>query len=59
VHLCSKTSKLHFSDGKPNKIIRLFKKEKYDLGKIVHEKLTVSGKIGKLKNELIHYSFHS
>jgi glycosyltransferase involved in cell wall biosynthesis len=56
-----KNIKLHFSGWQTDKIIRLFKKEKaqYDLGKIVHEKLTVSGKIGKLKNELIHYSFRS
>jgi len=51
--------KLHFSGWQTDKIIRLFKKEKaiYNSKKIVHEKLIVSGKIGKLKNKLIHYSY--
>jgi len=56
-----KNIKLHFSGWQTDKIIRLFKKEKaqYDLEKIVHEKLMVSGKTGKLKNKLIHYSYRS
>jgi heptosyltransferase-2 len=54
-------TKLHFSGWQTDKIIRLFQKEKahYDLGKIVHEKLTITGKTGKLKNKLIHYSYNS
>ncbi|WP_016988318.1 glycosyltransferase family 2 protein [Flavobacterium sp. ACAM 123] len=56
-----KNTKLRFSGWQTDKIIRLFKKEKaqYDLGKIVHEKLTVTGKTGKLENKLIHYSYRS
>lgn len=51
--------KLRFSGWQTDKIIRLFKKEKssYNSKKIVHEKLIVNGKIGKLKNRLIHYSY--
>jgi glycosyltransferase involved in cell wall biosynthesis len=51
--------KLHFSGWQTDKIIRLFRKEKatYNRKKIVHEKLIVDGKIGKLKNKLIHYSY--
>ena len=56
-----KNTKLQFSGWQTDKIIRLFNKEKaqYDLAKIVHEKLTVNGKTGKLKNRLIHYSYRS
>lgn len=51
--------KLRFSGWQTDKIIRLFKKENaaYNLRKIVHEKLIVEGKIKKLKNRLIHYSY--
>jgi glycosyltransferase involved in cell wall biosynthesis len=51
--------KLRFSGWQTDKIIRLFKKEEahYNHEKIVHEKLIVSGTIGKLKNKLIHYSY--
>ncbi|OXA76075.1 Glycosyltransferase involved in cell wall bisynthesis [Flavobacterium aquidurense] len=51
--------KLRFSGWQTDKIIRLFKKENahYNIRKIVHEKLVVSGKIGKLKNRLIHHSY--
>jgi heptosyltransferase-2 len=56
-----KNAKLHFSGWQTDKIIRLFQKDKaqYDLGKIVHEKLSISGKPGKLKSKLIHYSYNS
>ena len=52
-------SRLRFSGWQTDKIIRLFKKESaiYNHEKIVHEKLIVNGKIGKLKNKLIHYSY--
>lgn len=52
-------SKLRFSGWQTDKIIRLFRKENaiYNHEKIVHEKLIVNGKIGKLKNRLIHYSY--
>jgi len=52
-------SKLRFSGWQTDKIIRLFRKENaiYNHEKIVHEKLIVSGKIGKLNNKLIHYSY--
>lgn len=51
--------KLRFSGWQTDKIIRLFRKENatYNLKKIVHEKLIVQGKVGKLKNRLIHYSY--
>lgn len=51
--------KLRFSGWQTDKIIRLFRKENasYNIQKIVHEKLIVNGKIGKLKNRLIHYSY--
>ena len=51
--------KLNFSGWQTDKIFRLFKKEKarYTTERLVHEKLTVNGAIGKLKNKLIHYSF--
>ena len=55
-----KKAKLRFSGWQTDKIFRLFKKEKahYNLQKIVHEKLIVSGTIGKLKNKLIHNSYN-
>lgn len=51
--------KLRFSGWQTDKIIRLFKKENanYNIKKIVHEKLIVNGRIGKLKNRLIHHSY--
>jgi glycosyltransferase involved in cell wall biosynthesis len=51
--------KLRFSGWQTDKIIRLFKKENaiYNIEKIVHEKLIVNGKIGKLKHKLIHHSY--
>lgn len=51
--------KLHFSGWQTDKIIRLFRKENaiYNHEKIVHEKLIVNGKVSKLKNKLIHYSY--
>jgi glycosyltransferase involved in cell wall biosynthesis len=50
---------LHFSGWQTDKIIRLFRKEDaiYNHEKIVHEKLIVNGKIGKLKSKMIHYSY--
>ena len=40
--------------------LRLFKKEKTDLtDRLVHEGFTVDGKIGKLKNPMLHYTFSS
>jgi heptosyltransferase-2 len=51
--------KLHFSGWQTDKIFRLFQKDKakYVTERLVHEKLTVSGKIGKLKHKLIHFSY--
>lgn len=51
--------KLQFSGWQTDKIFRLFKKDKarYTTERLVHEKLTVSGKIAKLQNKLIHYSY--
>lgn len=50
---------LHYSGWQTDKIFRLFKKNKahYTTERLVHEKLTVSGETGKLKNKLIHYSY--
>lgn len=55
-----KNTKLRFSGWQTDKMLKLFKKEEaqYDLNKKVHERLIVSGKIGKLKNKLIHYSYN-
>jgi len=54
-----KNEKLHFSGWQTDKIFRLFKKDKafYTTDRMVHEKLTVEGKIGRLKSKLIHYSY--
>lgn len=51
--------KLHFSGWQTDKIVRLFRKENafYNHEKIVHEKLIVNGRTGKLKNKIIHYSY--
>ncbi|WP_166924415.1 glycosyltransferase family 2 protein [Flavobacterium poyangense] len=51
--------KLRFSGWQTDKIIRLFKKEDaiYNIEKIVHEKLIINGKAGKLKNKLTHHSY--
>lgn len=50
---------LHFSGNQNDKIFRLFNKNQaqYNTGRLVHEKLKVNGKIGVLKNKLIHYSY--
>jgi heptosyltransferase-2 len=51
--------KLNFSGWQTDKIFRLFQKDKaqYTTERLVHEKLTVSGSIGKLRNKLIHFSY--
>jgi ADP-heptose:LPS heptosyltransferase len=53
-------SRLRFSSWQTDKIIRLFQNDKalYSEQKIVHEKLHVTGDIGKLKNKLTHYSYN-
>jgi glycosyltransferase involved in cell wall biosynthesis len=50
---------LHFSGNQTDKIFRLFNKNQaeYTKDRLVHEKLKVNGKIGVLKNKLIHYSY--
>ncbi|MDI5895036.1 glycosyltransferase family 2 protein [Flavobacterium algoritolerans] len=50
---------LHFSGLQTDKILRLFDKNfaKYSSDRLVHEKLTVNGKIGVFKNKLLHYSY--
>ncbi|WP_264563653.1 glycosyltransferase family 2 protein [Flavobacterium sp. N3904] len=52
---------LNYSGNQTDKIFRLFNKKfaKYDEKRLVHEKLIVEGKIGYLKNKLIHYSYAS
>ncbi len=51
--------KLRFSGWQTDKIFRLFQKDKarYTTERLVHEKLTVDGSIGKLKNKLVHFSY--
>ncbi|MDI6050232.1 glycosyltransferase family 2 protein [Flavobacterium sp. XS2P24] len=50
---------LHFSGLQTDKIFRLFDKNfaKYTTDRLVHEKLTVTGKTDVFKNKLIHYSY--
>ncbi|HMI07949.1 MAG TPA: glycosyltransferase [Flavobacterium sp.] len=52
-------TKLRFSGWQTDKIFRLFQKDKarYTTERLVHEKLTVDGEIGKLENKLIHFSY--
>ncbi|MBW4360781.1 glycosyltransferase family 2 protein [Flavobacterium taihuense] len=52
---------LKYSGNQTDKIFRLFDKNfvRYDERRLVHEKLIVNGKIGFLKNKLIHYSYAS
>ncbi|MFV5691866.1 glycosyltransferase family 2 protein [Flavobacterium sp. LT1R49] len=50
---------LRFSGNQNDKIFRLFHKKlaEYTSDRLIHEKLKVDGKIGILKNKLIHYSY--
>ena len=50
---------LRYSGWQSDKNFRLFKKSKvaFTQDRIVHETLVVDGKIGVLKNKLIHYSY--
>ena len=50
---------LKYSGNQTDKIFRLFDKNsaRYDEKRLVHEKLIVNGKIGSLKNKLIHHSY--
>jgi hypothetical protein len=52
---------LHFSGWQTDKIFRFFQKDKaqYTTVRLVHEKLLVQGPIGKLKHNLIHFSYTS
>ncbi len=52
-------TKINFSGWQTDKIFRLFQKDKaeYVTERLVHEKLKVKGKIGKLKHKLIHFSY--
>ncbi len=51
-------SRIKFGGWQTDKVIRLFRKDscRYD-GKLVHEKIEFTGKIGFLKNRIDHYSF--
>lgn len=53
-----KKKPMRFTGLQADKNIRLFRKEVGTYTGLVHEKLMVDGKIGVLKNKLIHYSFH-
>jgi hypothetical protein len=50
---------LHFSGNQSDKIFKFFHKNhaEYTSERLIHEKLKVDGKIGILKNKLIHYSY--
>ncbi len=50
---------LRFSGWQTDKNIKLFRKGKaeYISNKLVHEKLTIDGSVGKLASKLIHYSY--
>ena len=50
---------LRFSGWQTDKNVRLFQtgKANYISNKLVHEKLIIEGKIGKLKNKLMHHSY--
>jgi glycosyltransferase involved in cell wall biosynthesis len=52
---------LKYSGNQTDKIFRLFNKKfaRYDEKRLVHEKLMVNGKVGFLKNKLIHHSYAS
>ena len=52
-------TKINFSGWQTDKIFRLFQKDKaeYVTERLVHEKLKVKGKIGKLKHKLVHFSY--
>ena len=52
-------TRLNYSGWQTDKIFRLFQKDKaeYVTERLVHEKLKVKGKIGKLKHKLIHFSY--
>jgi len=54
-----KNKVLRFSGWQTDKIFRLFHKNfaSYTSERLVHEKLKVEGKVGILKNKLIHYSY--
>lgn len=54
-----KNKLLRFSGWQTDKIFRLFDKRKarYINERLVHEKLAVNGRIGKLKHPLIHFSY--
>lgn len=50
--------RVKFGGWQTDKVVRLFKKKycRYD-GKLVHEKLSCNGKVGRLVNRMNHYSF--
>ena len=55
-----KNKKVKYGGWQTDKVIRLFRKDKcrYD-GKLVHEEVLCSGKVGLLKNRMDHYSFRN
>lgn len=50
--------KIKYSGWQNDKVVRLFKKDscRYN-GKLVHEEIYANGKIGFLKNKMLHYSY--
>lgn len=53
-----KNKPMYFTGLQSDKNIRLFKKNIGTYTGLVHEKLMIDGKIGSLKNKLIHYSYN-
>lgn len=53
-----KNRPIYFGGWRKKKVIRLFLKSycMYD-GKMVHEKVKANGKVGKLENKVLHYSY--
>jgi glycosyltransferase involved in cell wall biosynthesis len=51
---------IHHSGWRPDYVLRLFDKRYGNFNDaLVHEKVEISGELGKLRNDIIHYSFDS
>lgn len=52
-----KGKKMRFTGTQNDKLIRLFNRNHCHYEGIVHEKITTKGKLGYLKNKILHYSY--
>ena len=51
---------IHHSGWRPDYVLRLFRKSTGGFSDaLVHEGVTVSGKVGRLKHDILHYSYRS